>query len=210
MENGLDPNNQLCTDDFAGHLAHNANLSVKAILGIGSFALMSRRLGREDEARRYQEAAAEMATRWVEMADAGDHYKLTFDSADDTWSMKYNLVWDRLFGLDLFPAEIVNKELPYYLAKRNRYGTPLDSRNTYTKSDWLIWCASMFPTKEGFEQMIEPLWTSLHETESRVPLTDWYDTVSGEQVGFQNRTVVGGFFIGLLQPFDGKTEDLET
>lgn len=196
-ENGLDPDNQLCTDDFAGHLAHNANLSIKAIIGIGAYSILCRMLG-EKEGYVYYEAAKEMASTWVSMANAGDHYKLTFDSAPETWSLKYNLIWDRLFGLHLFPESIKEEEIRYYIAKQNKFGIPLDSRNTYTKSDWLVWCASMAESRGDFEQMIKPLWHFLNESPSRVPFTDWYDTVTGIQINFQNRSVVGGLFIKLL------------
>ncbi|MFB9328331.1 glutaminase domain-containing protein [Paenibacillus aurantiacus] len=197
--NGLDPDNQLCTDDFAGHLAHNANLSVKAIIGLGAYARLCGMLG-DDGRETYAQTAKEMAARWADMAAAGDHYKLTFDNSSDSWSLKYNLVWDRLLRLKLFPASIAEAEVAHYLAQQNRYGTPLDSRNTYTKADWLVWSATLAESKADFETMIAPLWLAQHETTSRVPLSDWYDTVTGNQVGFQNRSVVGGLFISLLEP----------
>lgn len=197
LQHGLDPENQLCTDDFAGHLAHNANLSIKAILGIAAYSYMCDQLGLQEGAS-YLAAARNMANEWMSMADAGDHYKLTFDSANDSWSMKYNLVWDRLLELNLFPKEVAAQELEYYKQKQNRYGLPLDSRDTYTKADWLVWCASMSSKKSQFEVMIAPLWDFMNETAARVPVTDWYDTMSGKQMNFQNRSVVGGFFIQLL------------
>lgn len=200
-EHGMDPDNQLCTDDFAGHLAHNANLSVKAILGIGAYSILCSMLGEKD-GDAYYAAAQEMADRWVEMAEAGGHYKLTFDSAPESWSLKYNLVWDILFGLRLFPERIMEDEIRHYLAIQNQYGTPLDSRSTYTKADWLVWSACMAKSREDFDRMIEPLWHFLNESPSRVPFTDWYDTVSGRQMNFQNRSVVGGLFISLLKAFE--------
>lgn len=203
IENGLDPENQLCTDDFAGHLAHNANLSVKAILGIGAYSIMCNMLN-EKNGETYFQMAQKMAQQWEEMASANTHYKLTFDSLDETWSLKYNLIWDHLFGLNLFSKEIIQKEIPHYLSKQNKYGTPLDNRNTYTKADWLVWSAAMATEEGDFEKMIAPLWRFLHETESRVPFTDWYDTVSGKQMNFQNRSVVGGLFIKMLADVESR------
>lgn len=197
LENGMDPGNQLCTDDFAGHLAHNANLSVKAIIGIACYGLLCIMSGKDEEGREYLNSSKKMAVQWETMAREEDHYKLAFDSPG-SWSLKYNLVWDRLFELDLFPDEIRKKEIQYYISKRNKYGTPLDNRSTYTKADWLLWVAAMTDTQKQFEQLVDPLWDFLNETFSRVPFTDWYYTIDGRMTGFINRSVVGGIFIRIL------------
>ncbi|WP_274365133.1 glutaminase family protein [Paenibacillus thermotolerans] len=198
LEHGMDPENQLCTDDFAGHLARNANLSIKAIMGIASCSLLLDRMGRTDEAERYSKAAKEMAIKWSGMADDRDHYVLAFERAG-TWSLKYNLVWDYIFGTHLFDEAVAQKEVAWYLAKGNEFGIPLDSRAAYTKADWLVWAATLASEQDQFIRLIEPLWDALNETHDRVPFTDWYDTKTARQVGFQHRSVVGGIYIKLLK-----------
>jgi hypothetical protein len=196
-EKGLDPENQLCTDDFAGHLAHNTNLSLKAIVALGAFARLCEQAGNTADAAAYRKSAEEMAAQWVKMADDGDHYRLTFDKPG-TWSQKYNLVWDKLLNLKLFGAEVAKKEIAYYKTKQNKYGLPLDNRKSYTKLDWIIWTATLADNQEDFRALVDPIYTFLNESQSRVPMTDWYDTVSGKKSGFQARSVVGGVFIPML------------
>lgn len=198
VEKGLDPEDQLCTDDFAGHLAHNANLSIKAILGVASYARLAKMLGKNDVAEQYMKKAKEMASQWPGMAEDGDHYKLAFDKPG-TWSQKYNLVWDKLLKFDLFPEEIAQKELKYYLTKQNKYGLPLDSRETYTKSDWVLWTASMADDRDTFEQLITPIWQFMNDTPKRVPMSDWSWTLEPQQRGFQARSVIGGYWMPQLK-----------
>ena len=198
VEEGLDPDNQLCTDDFAGHFAHNANLSIKAIMGIASYGKLASMLGKTEEAKKYLDIAAKMAVEWEKMARDGDHYKLTFDRTG-TWSQKYNLVWDRLLGFNLFDSEIAKKEMAYYLTRQNEYGLPLDNRATYTKSDWILWTATLTGDKSDFDALLNPVYKYANETPSRVPISDWHDTMNAERINFKARSVVGGYFLKMLE-----------
>lgn len=198
LEKGLDPENQLCTDDFAGHLAHNANLSVKAIMGIAGYGKMAEMLGKSDVAAKYTSNAREMATEWIKMAKEDNHYKLAFDQAG-TWSQKYNLIWDKVFKMNIFPSEIAKTEIDYYLTKQLAFGLPLDSRKTYTKNDWIMWTAGLASDQNSFNKIIDPVWKYANETSSRVPLSDWHETADGKSVGFIARSVVGGYYMKMLE-----------
>src|SRR5262249_4580358 len=66
---GLDPANQLCTDDFAGHLAHNVNLSLKATLALGAWGRASAALP-APLAPHWSDAARDFAARWQQSAGA--------------------------------------------------------------------------------------------------------------------------------------------
>ena len=196
---GYDPGNQLCTDDFAGHLAHNANLSIKSIMALASYALMAEMRGEGATAAKYRALAASMVPRWIEATKGGAHGggRIAFDRPD-TWSLKYNLVWDRLLGFNLFPKEVAEAELRVYRQVAGPYGVPLDCRKTYTKSDWLVWCGALTGKREDLAFLCDGIYRFLDETPDRVAFSDWYMTDSGLFRGFIARSVVGGVYMPAL------------
>ena len=189
-EFGYDPGNQLCTDDFTGHLSHNCNLSVKAIVALGVFSKLS-----GDE--KYMNIAKEMAEKWEKDAKNAEGTRLTFDN-EEGWSLKYNMVWDNILNLGLFSDAVKQKEIELYKTKINRYGVPLDNRADYTKLDWLMWTTKLADDKEYFDMAIESIKNMFAETIDRVPMTDWYCTKTAFVHSFRGRSVVGGLFINML------------
>jgi len=201
LENyGLDPENQLCTDDFMGHLAHNANLSVKAILALAAYGDLCEMRGDRANAAKFRKLAKADARHWMKVAADDDHYRLAFDKPG-TWSQEYNLVWNRILGLDVFPPEVAQKEVAFYKTVRQPYGLPLDSRTHLTKIDWSVWTATLTDNQTDFESFISPIYDYLNQTPLRVPLMDAYET---DRLGggwgplFYARPVVGGVFIKML------------
>jgi len=194
---GLDPENQLCTDDFLGHLAHNVNLSAKAILGLKSFARLCRMTGRTNLADEYDQVSREFAKEWVTRSNDGGYSRLTFDR-EGTWSQKYNLVWDRILSFDLFPNFVREREMAQYRRKLNPFGLPLDSRGTGAKVDWTLWTASLTQNREDFDALVDGVFRYVNESPQRVAIGDWYNTATGAFNFMHSRPVLGGAYLQLL------------
>ena len=194
---GLDPGDQLCTDDFMGHLAHNANLSVKAIVALAAYGDMCRIRGDQAGAKKYAALAHADALHWISVADTGKVSLLAFDKPG-TWSQKYNLVWDQILGLNVFPPTVRAKEVAYYKTVMQPYGLPLDSRTHRTKADWTVWSATLADNPADFQTLVSPLYDYLNQTTSRDPLADGYTTDDLHSNFFSARPVVGGLFIKML------------
>ncbi len=198
---GLDPGDQLCTDDFMGHLAHNANLSIKAIVALGAYGDMCKMRGDMAGYQKYSALAKRDANHWIAVADTGDNKGkaslLAFDKPN-TWSQKYNLVWDQILGLNLFPISVRDSEVAYYKTVMQPYGVPLDSRTHQTKADWSVWSATLATKPADFQTIVSPIYDYLNQTTVRDPLADGYTADDLHSNFFHARPVVGGLFIKML------------
>ena len=187
-----DPGNKLCTVDFEGPSPHNSNLAAKGIIGLGAYQDILKRLGTKtpsgvDVAQKVKE----FADFWAKNAAAksGDkHYKLQYDTDDHTWSLKYNLLWDKVLKLNagFHSTGIDGTETAFYLKKFSEvnstypYGVPLDSRGYLTKNDWQMWVGALDDAL--FAVVTDRVWKFANETQDRVP-SDMSSTLCGVGVG---------------------------
>ena len=205
VANALDPGFQNQTDDFTGFIAHSVNLALKGIIGIGAMSQIATAAGNAADASHYLGVARGYITQWAAMAQDNPasgspaHLKLAYDQPG-TWSLKYNGYPDALLGLGLVPASVAAQEAAWYAAQENQFGVPLDIRHSYTKTDWELWTAAWLRGQPIRDFLISSVYNFADTTPSRVPFTDWYDTVNDRQVGFQARPVIGGVFALLTLP----------
>ncbi len=201
--NALDPLFQNQTDDFTGSIAHSTNLALKGIIAIGAMSLIAKAAGNGTDEQFYANTAKNLIGQWAQLGQdpSEPHLDIAYIESDTasgtgagTYSLKYNAFSDKLLGLGLIPSSVATAEAAWYQQKKNQYGIPLDSRHTYTKSDWEMWTAAATDTANLRQILIDGLYSFYNTSTSRVPSTDWYDTIADTQNGFQARPVVGGFF----------------
>ncbi len=197
VKEGLDPANQLCSSDMFGHLPRNANLAVKAIIGIGGYAQLCEMAGKQDEAKRYRDIARDYVVKWQELSKDDGHSSLAYGSAG-SWGMKHNLIWDRVLGLNLFPEAVGDAEIAWYLKVQKKYGLPCDNRTPTCLIDWALWSIALARDENDFQKLFEPIFNYANETPSRVPMSDWFNADTGKMQGMQARPVVGGLMIKVL------------
>ncbi|MDR2266469.1 MAG: DUF1793 domain-containing protein, partial [Christensenellaceae bacterium] len=191
---GIFPESQLSTDDFTGKLAKNVNLSIKSICAIAAWGLLLNKLHEIGAGDTYLTTAKKLAQELEHLSNVGDHTSLTLDERE-SWSLKYNLIWDKIFKTSLFSDSLIKNECEFYKRKSAPYGIPLDSRASYTKSDWLMWVASLCEDNSLIQLASTTICKMLNETKDRVPFTDWYDTVTGARKGFMHRPTQGALWM---------------
>jgi hypothetical protein len=197
VKEGLDPAKQLCSADMFGHLPRNANLAVKAIIGIGGYAQLCDLAGKKDEAKRYRDIARDYVVKWQELSKDDGHSSLAYGSTG-SWGMKHNLIWDRVLGLNLFPEAVGDAEIAWYLKVQKKYGLPCDNRTPTCLIDWALWSIALARDENDFQKLFEPIFNYANETSSRVPLSDWFNAETGKMQGMQARPVVGGLMMKVL------------
>ena len=195
-KSGFDPGKQLSTNDFLGFMAHNANLSVKAIVAMGAYGQLCRMRGMTAEANDYQSLARRWARKWMRVDNDGTHYRMAFNQPG-TWSMVYNMVWDQALGLNIFPRSVRRKEMAFYMTQLHRYGLPDRSTVTQTKTDFEIWTATLATRHKDFQTIIDRIYNFLNESPGRVPFTDQYGTRKG-WAGMHARPVIGAAFMPFM------------
>lgn len=126
-----------------------------------------------------------------------DHYRMQYN-LPNTWSQKYNLVYQKILSLNLFPADVAKLESDFYQTKMLDYGIALNSRLNLAKVDWTAWVSAFNDDKQQEDAIFAKIYKFANETPERMPFGDLYSAASGRGYLFRARPVMGALFIRAL------------
>ncbi|HEY1699881.1 MAG TPA: DUF5127 domain-containing protein [Trebonia sp.] len=197
-----DPGYQNQTDDFAGSIAHSVNLALKGIIGVAAMATIAQVAGNATDASSYKASAAQFIAYWTAHSQdpSAAHLDLTYngdDGGDGTWGTTYNGFADSLLGTGLVAAATRAEQAAWYASQLNEFGLPLQVPHSYAKSDWQLFTAAWLTGYPVSQRLIDAVYAYANTTPSRVPFSDLYSTITGDQVSFAARPVQGGIFAPL-------------
>ena len=205
--------------------SNQTNLALKGIIGIEAFAQIANRTGHAADGANYtqvcgshwtarclpagvltsrlRQIAHDYISQWetygINNVTTTPHAELSYGNAS-SYVLLYNLYADAELGLQLVPQSVYDMQSAFYPTVFNKYGVPLDTRHTYTKSkrastpfpsgcrqmadacradDWELFCAAVASSSTK-AQFISTIAKWLGETPTNFAFTDLYDTITGE------------------------------
>lgn len=144
--------------------------------------------GNTADGANFTQIALSYISQWQTLATAPANSSSSLPAAhttlnygnDSSYSLLYNLWADRNLNLGLVPQGVYDMQSAFYPSVAQTYGVPLDTRHTYTKADWEMFCAAV-ASDDGTRQLfVEKIATWLAQTVTNLPFGDLYDTISGE------------------------------
>jgi len=160
--------------------------------------------GHADTAMNYSKTAHDYMSQWTTLGfnlqANPPHAELSYNNPD-SWGLLYNLFADKELELALVPQHVYDIQDAFYETVFDKYGVPLDTRHSYTKSklsvhltllnkipklttlirtdDWELFVASVSSSSLK-QRFISTVANWLGTTPTNFAMTDLYDAENGK------------------------------
>ncbi|GAA5820315.1 hypothetical protein JCM11251_005569 [Rhodosporidiobolus azoricus] len=182
-------------DQLFGSSPNQTSLVIKGILGMRAFSEIADDLGETRDRDHFRDVTERYLETFLDLAVAkdGSHLLGSYNNATG-WITHYNLYFDVLLGLEVFPQTIYEMQDSFYPTVAEPYGPPLDSRfPTRAKTDWLAWASATCLSSKCRRVFLDGLARYFRASKNAV-FGDSITPQEGWSVGFLSRPVAGGHY----------------
>lgn len=214
--NSINISDQLSTNDAAGPLPNETNLAVKAAVGLKAFGVLSGLQNYSDIGDQHANILWNLGLGTDRVEDP-THITLEYPHNKTTFKIIFNLFPDILLSLNTFEKSAFTTESRYLPTVRLEAGIPLDNRQDWTKTDWLLWVAGYVSTSTR-DLIVNDIWAFASNGINSWPFSDRFvvsadqGEVVGSEVALRARPTVGGHFalLALNGPGSLKLDNTES